>query len=273
MFGTKRATAEQRLYDEALVAVLDRRGNISVLAALIAAVRRDDDAVNISHAAIAFDSTVFLRMGDGGVGADIVDYINTRHKGPLILPGQAVQEFWNNQLNVVDTVADKLKKKFEDFRKEAEKVGGDFGVYAETFSTIISEFGAEYGYVYEEGVVQKTIRFLEILERRATVPFVARSVFDPIAAQRKRTKTPPGFRDVGDGDFFVWADILRGLQISKKGGSAFEKLILVTLDKKDDWSRGGRAHPVLAAEVRALFGVGFEICDMKELAGLIATAI
>jgi hypothetical protein len=87
-----------------------------------------------------------------------------------------------------------------------------------------------------------------------------------IAALRRKTKTPPGFKDEGDGDFFIWADLLAGLQQERAAGKTFARAVLVTNDKKPDWSRAGRAHPILVAEAKSLLGIHFEIWDADKLA-------
>ena len=90
---------------------------------------------------------------------------------------------------------------------------------------------------------------------------------------RKRTRTPPGFKDDGDGDFFIWADFLTGLQLAQAKGSKFVRAILVTRDQKVDWSRAGIAHPILVAEMKALLGISFEIWSDERLNSEIEKAL
>jgi hypothetical protein len=113
---------------------------------------------------------------------------------------------------------------------------------------------------------------LEVVQKRARVSFASRVAFAEIALHRKRTKTPPGFKDEGDGDFFVWVDLLSGLQQAQEAGETFAKVVLVTLDRKIDWMREGAAHPILVSEVRALFGVPFEIWNIDQLASEVASS-
>lgn len=86
-----------------------------------------------------------------------------------------------------------------------------------------------------------------------------------MAENRKKTKTPPGFLDSKDGDFFIWLDMLEGLIVAQDRNIPFTQVALVTTDKKTDWSRGGIAHPILCAEVRTLIGVPFETWDIGKL--------
>ena len=87
-----------------------------------------------------------------------------------------------------------------------------------------------------------------------------------IAEQRKRVKTPPGFKDSGDGDFFIWADILFGLLQLKNTIELPNRLILITNYGKIDWCREGKAHPILFAEAKYLIDIDFEIWTLDKFA-------
>ena len=73
--------------------------------------------------------------------------------------------------------------------------------------------------------------------------------------------------------FFIWAHFLKGLQAAQADGVKFVRAILVTRDQKVDWSRAGMAHPILAAEMKALLGVSFEIRSDERLSSEIERAI
>ncbi len=258
--------------EERLIGVLDRQTACESLDALLYALRPVPTAVPLERTAIGLDANVFLRLGGHAKSADIIDYLNSAHSAPLILPGQAIQEFWNNQLQAVDTVASKLRKQFDTLRADFEKVDKNFGHYAAQIAGLLDEFSTEHGHVYGEGTVRKTLALLEMLQKRAFVPYAPRLRFREIAAQRKRTKTPPGFQDDGDGDFFIWVDLLTGLQQARVRGQEFERVALISHDRKIDWSRAGIAHPILVAEVEALVGVPFEIWNIEKLAQEITCA-
>lgn len=266
MFGMK--TKWNRL--RRLRSVLDRKIPIDALDAFAAAASsRNKRTDQLAKVAFGFDTSAFLRIGNHAKSVDILDYLGGRHDGPLILPVQVIQESWNN-LSVVETIASKLKKKFEDLKAEAEKVDHSFGDFAGRMDALLREFGTDYGYVYDEGNIHRTLQLVEILQRKAFVSQVPRIRFHDIAQQRKRTKTPPGFMDEGDGDFFTWIEFLNGLLEARDAGRFFDHAVLVTHDKKVDWSRAGIAHPVLKAEVRALLGVSFDVWRIEELSSAIA---
>ena len=70
----------------------------------------------MSSTAIAIDTNVFLRMAGHKHREDMIDYLVSQHEAPIILPGQVIQEFWNNHLGAVDTVAKRLQNDFEKFK-------------------------------------------------------------------------------------------------------------------------------------------------------------
>ncbi|NQD81454.1 hypothetical protein HP436_14860, partial [Pseudomonas sp. CrR14] len=107
------------------------------------------------------------------------------------------------------------------------------------------------------------------LEQKAIVPYVPRLRFHEMAVARKRTKTPPGFKDDGDGDFYVWLDLLYGLMIEKKHGAEFNHVIFVTNDVKPDWSRNGIPHPILAAEMETAVGATLEVLKIEQFGKMI----
>lgn len=250
-----------------LLKVLGRAGEIRALDALIQAYKPEPRDIDLAKAAIVIDSSAFLRLGSQ---ADVVDYLRARHDAPLILPGQSIQEFWNNNLNVADTIATGITKRFEQLRSEIEKVDRSFGNFAERFNALTDEFRASFGYAYDGNTVRRTMTFLELLRDKALTSYVTRERFAGLAAHRKRTKTPPGFKDDGDGDFFIWLDMLDALLDAKSRSMPFELVVLVTNDRKPDWSREGVAHPLLIAEVNALVSVPFETWDVAKLARKVA---
>jgi PIN like domain len=259
--------------ERGLVGVLSRQTPNEALAALVMALKPEISNASLVDTAIGLDSTVFLRLAAHPKSADIVDYLGSKHAAPLILPGQAIQEFWNNQLQAVDSIATNVRKKFEAFQSELKKADPNFLQYAERIEAILEEFNTQHGHVYDEATVRKTVAVLELLQARASVPYASRTTFMDIAAYRKRTRTPPGFKDDGDGDFFIWADFLTGLQLARAKGASFARAILVTRDQKLDWSRAGIAHPILIAEVKALLGVSFEIWSDERLSSEVGKAL
>nr|CAD6603980.1 hypothetical protein RTCK_01501 [Rhizobium sp. TCK] len=259
--GAHEAPPEQRL-----LSLFNREIEFNPLSALISAIRSEPTNIPLSSTAIGIDANVFLRISSNKKGADITDYLASAHEAPIILPGQAVQEFWNSRLGAVPTIAIALGKQIEALGTEISKLNDNFGEYHTQFKDLLQQFTTDHGNVYDENTVRSTLTLLEALERKALVPHAPRQPFIQIAAMRKRTKTPPGFKDDGDGDFFVWVDYLMGLHQAKAEGKHFDKAVLVSMDRKLDWSREGTAHPILAAEVRALYEVPFEMWTIEKLA-------
>lgn len=253
-----------------LIDVLDRQVPCDSLGALVSAMKPDAAKVGLQNTAIGLDASVFLRVASHSKSADIIDYLGSRHSAPLVLPGQAVQEFWNNQLQVVDTVAASLRRQFDTFKGAVSRVDRNFGTYVDQIDVLLDQFSAEHGHVYDEATVRKTLSLFEVLSKKASVTYAPRAMFHEIAMLRKKTKTPPGFRDDGDGDFFIWVDLLTGLLEAQVKGETYGKVVLISLDKKIDWSRAGMAHPILVAEVWTLLNVPFEIWTIDRLADEIA---
>ena len=244
------------------MAVLNRERPIEALAALARAYRPEPEELNLSRSAIALDSSVFLRLGtqDG-----VIDYLSANHPAPIVLPGQAIQEFWNNQLSAAESIASGISKKFDALKAEIEKVDATFGDFSTKFKGLLEEFRESFGYAYDGGTVRRTTSLFEVLESKAVISYVSRERFAAMAEHRHKTKTPPGFKDPGDGDFFIWLDLLKALLLSKMQGVHFDRVLLVTNDKKVDWSREGIPHPILSAELHALVGVPLETWTLERL--------
>jgi hypothetical protein len=265
--GTPSAAASERLELE-IIKVLNRERPIEALAALASAYKPEPTPTNLARSVIALDSSVFLRLG---THEDVMDYLGSRHPAPLILPGQSIQEFWNNNLNVAESIASGISKKFEALENEIGKVDPTFADFSPKFKALLDTFRESFGYAYDGGTVRRTIALFEILKSRAIVAYVSRNRFAEMAACRKMTKTPPGFKDPGDGDFFIWLDLLKALLLARENGRTFDRVILVTNDKKSDWSREGVPHPILSAELLALTGVPLETWNLDRLVREVAS--
>lgn len=247
-------------------ALLDRGTEIGALSSLSSALKFELPESDLAETVLAFDANVLLRMSKHKKCDDIVDYLRTSFTGQLILPGQVIQEFWNNQFLGVESISSAIQKKFKEISETIADVDDQFGEYASRFKLLVDEFEENFGYIFDGNTARKTKLFVDLLVEKARVPFVTRSLIAASAEVRKRTKTPPGFKDGGDGDFFVWADLLLGLAELKKEGVSYKRVTLVTLDKKIDWSRGGIPHPILSAEINAISGAEFETITLEALA-------
>lgn len=257
-----------------LEAILDRKVAIDSLTELRQAIATTPPVrVPLGKIAIGIDTCTFLRVGRHAKSADIIDYLGGQHSAPLILPGQAIQEFWNNHLHAIDTQSAAIKKKHEDLKRVTQQTDLEFGEYHGRFDSLLNDFEADYGYIYDESAKRRASNFLDSIKDVADVPYAPRSRFSEIAAYRKRTKTPPGFKDSLDGDFYIWLDFLYGLFVAKEAGRDFDKVVLITEDNKIDWSRSGMAHPILSAEIRILLDKPFETWTLDRLSREIASEL
>ena len=245
-----------------LARVLDRQVPIESLQHLVFALNKEADKVPIQQTAIALDSSILLRLNKF---PDVVDYLSQQHSGLFILPGQSIQEFWNNHLTVLPKASDKLGSALSNLKDEVKKVSSIPHEFESEIGNLIKNIADEFSHTLDPNGLKSVKGLLEVCLSKARVPYAPRSVFTSICSQRKRTKTPPGFLDDGDGDFFVWVDLLFGLVSAKKSGEIFNKVVFVTKDGKKDWSLGSLAHPILAAEVGKLLDVPFEIWTVERL--------
>src|ERR1035437_1321652 len=55
-------------------------------------------APEIRNIVFGFDTNAILRLGLGNVGDNTLDYLRLQHRSAIIVPGQTLQEVWNNQL-------------------------------------------------------------------------------------------------------------------------------------------------------------------------------
>ncbi|TBZ50391.1 hypothetical protein E0H68_37240 [Rhizobium leguminosarum bv. viciae] len=252
-----------------IIDVLDRRENIPMLESLASAVKGGAHDITLANSALVLDANVFLRIPSHKKSADIMDYLTGVHEKPVVVPGQVIQEFWNNQLSAIDTVYKTVSKKYTEISKEVDKYKTAGVVGIEAVAEALEAFKLGNEHVFEPELMSKTSSFIERLVNRAVVPFAPRGPFVEVSLSRKRAKTPPGFKDEGDGDFLVWVDLLWGLHGAKAGGASFDNVILLSHDTKVDWSRGKVAHPVLTAELRAVLAAHFEIWTLDRLSDAI----
>lgn len=267
-----RLPLERMRFERRIASVLARDVEVPALSALVSAMQQQLAGTALDQTAIGLDANIFLKMGGHTLGAEVTDYLATQHEAPLILPGQVVQEFWNNQLNAVDTLYSGIRKKFDQLKTEVKKLDDAEGSYLEKFEALLDEFGNANEALYSGETRRATANLLETLESKAIVPFVSRRKFADIAVHRQMTKTPPGFMDSGDGDFYVWCDFLLGLLEARGRGMRFDRAVLVTNDSKIDWVRDSVAHPILVAELAAIVGIPFEIWNMDKLVSAVMSA-
>lgn len=258
-----------------LCRLLDHGRGLGHLDELLAALRDRTSHFDPSQRpfAIGLDANILLNLGKGRGGADVVDYLNERHEGPVILPAQVVLEFWNSHVGGVTTLADRLRKEFNALASTIGELDPHYQEFGRQANALLANFESRYGHVMQERVAAELVTLFEGLQARAIVPQLPRAALADTASLRARTKTPPGFKDTGDGDFFVWAEFLFGLAAASRIGSGFEHVVFVTDDRKSDWSTQGTAHPILCAEIRAWTGVGFETWTLQALQQHVAAVL
>ncbi|MEW5990816.1 MAG: hypothetical protein AB1736_05650 [Chloroflexota bacterium] len=252
---------------------LDRGSQINSIAALREATLAEAQPYapsTVLTIAFGLDTSAVFKLATDRANTDAVDYLAGKHVGPLVLPGQVVQEYWNNRINAIGTYGAIIRNKYLALAEEVGKIDPSYDPFHERFQALLGEFEAAYAFAFEPGTSARIATILETLQSKASVPYVPRARFLSIAAARDTTKTPPGFRDTGNGDFYVWADFLLGLLTAQQDGVQFHKAVLLAADEKDDWSRGGHAHPLLVAEVLALLNVPFETWNMVKLRKYVA---
>jgi PIN like domain len=214
--------------------------------------------------AFGFDTNAIFRLGLGPRGPDAIDYLRSKHGAPVIVPGQVIQEVWNNLLAAVEPQARKLRKKFDELNTEMESIDQTLGSPGEAVRESIEELIRVHGDWIDPASQETFGRSLEVLINVGETSYVPRSEFAELARVRKETKTPPGFQDAPGnyGDFYLWADFLYG--IAKTKPSSYDAIVLVTNDLKSDWSRHGVEHPLLVAEAGAVAAVPFRLWKLEE---------
>ena len=252
------------LADE-IAEIFDRTALFDALGALVEAIDPKPSGIDLENTAIGIDANVFLRIAADANAELVIDYLTGVHSKPLVLPGQAIQEYWNHHHEVATTIAKPVRAHFANLKSAVERLGEEFEDYVDRFDALIQEFESGHGAMFEPATVAKTTKFLSALKNKALIPFAPRIGFEDFSKHRKKTKTPPGFKDSGDGDFFVWVDLLFGLRKAQTDGAEFSRVVFVTNDVKADWSRNGQAHPILVAEVASLLNVPFETWTLKKL--------
>ena len=220
------------------------------------------DDVDLSNIAFGIDTNALIRIVQKRQGTNVSDYLDN-HTAPVILPGQAVQEFWNNKGGAMNTMGNELNSGFENFKKVVNRIReeNNFGQYIDDIQQLVKSFQSDYQNHYSQSSVNEVMKILKNLRNTAFVSFCPRTKFYPVALHRRETKTPPGFEDKRDGDFFIWLDFLYGLKRKQFQKENFDKVVFVTNETKKDWRSGRAAHPILVSEVKALFDVPFGIWD------------
>lgn len=258
MFGIK-GKRELRLLED-LVA---RQQPLNAFGQIAHNFRSPKKKSTLSDAAVCLDTCVLIHLFKHKHVDTILDYFSTKHHGLLVVSAQSLQEFWNNHIFAIETVSSGIAKKFGELEKEIKKVDASWSNFSAELDDILARLRDEYGHLHEPKTRARLAEFAEQLADRAVLSEVPRSRFYHYAEQRKKLKTPPGFEDVGHGDFFIWLDFL--YSIKSASGVAVSSAIMITDDTKKDWSKGAVPHPVLAAEMESYTGLEFETWTLDKL--------
>lgn len=209
--------------------------------------------------AFGFDTNAIFRLGLGTQGANALDYLTERHVGPVIIPGQAVQEIWNNFLAGIEPNAKIVSKKLTDLEVALGTITQELGPQGAAAKTAIQALIDSHGDWTDPKALSEFDGTVAALLSVSKVSYVPRDEFYRLGQIRKETKTPPGFRDEAKnfGDYFIWADFLYG--VAQADLSAIDAVVLVTNDQKTDWSRNKVPHPVLVSEAQAVAGKEFRL--------------
>lgn len=200
---------------------------------------------------------------------------------PLVVPGQALQEFWNNHRAFIrgsETLERDLQTLSNNVKKIATGTTNDellermneIGEALRAFERVSLE-------VRDPELFKKSAAVWTELATVATVPHVPRSEFHELGQARFGSKTPPGFEDLDKfprhlGDFYVWADFLYGLLLAKNAGRLRAgRVIFFTDDAKQDWLTSGRPHPTLAAEMLLLIGQPLQILSPTRISDIVSS--
>ena len=132
--------------------MLSRTTSVDALAALASAMQFSLPPAPLKNTIIALDANVILRLSGHARSADIVDYLRTDFAGRLILPGQVIQEFWNNQFLAVSTKSAEIRKKFAELSDLIGGIDSRFEAFSERFSTVLNEFNDNFGYVFDVSI-------------------------------------------------------------------------------------------------------------------------
>src|SRR5688500_14496768 len=95
--------------------LLDRSLSIESLNALRRAAGGHGIEAPAADAAVAFGfHTNTLYQFTNDKSSDLVDYLTGIHPGPVVLPGQVIQEFWKNRLSAIHTQSKVIRDRYDD---------------------------------------------------------------------------------------------------------------------------------------------------------------
>jgi len=221
--------------------------------------------------AIGLDTNALFRIVRHRNNAEIVDLLS-RSRSRLVLPGQAVQEFWNNKLVAIESLGKKATDLLGNLSKEIDQIAEelDNDEELEALTVALAAFASNHKELTGGALVGAMKSMFAMLQEKSICEFVPRRRFLELGNTRLLTKTPPGFKDAPLlGDYYVWADFLLGLCVAgftkPRRASPQREVVFVSEDRKFDWEVKGQPHPLLVAEIRQLVGATLRVLSVEEL--------
>ncbi|MCS6578381.1 PIN-like domain-containing protein [Curtobacterium poinsettiae] len=222
-------------------------------------------------ALVGLDTNALKRLRrDQRAAGEVLAYFESEQI-PLVVPGQAAQEFWNNHETIASDLGSVITE-IGKLQKRVERINSSPHINSriDAISSEISAISEDLQDLSNPHILSESVALWDSLTELASFPFVPRDRFTTIGRDRFETKTPPGFEDKDKsanqlGDFFVWADFLLGAATQLAGSDRVGPVVLVSDDRKPDWVTSERPHPILIAEMRQVTGRAFELMTTNQL--------
>jgi len=237
-----------------------------------------ENGVSSKWAAIGFDTNALkqLRRFPPATRTSILTYLQSQSV-PIIVPAQAVQEYWNNHgiftrdVQNIESDTRKLAAKYEKLT-----TGSASRAKLEAMAAQVTSLADDVADSQNPHLLRESVELWSSLLPDALVSHVPRQEIFSIGESRFASGVAPGFADDSKkanrlGDFLVWADFLYGLMELDLNSDEAEKstIVFVTDDAKEDWMTSRIPHPTLLGEVFLLTGRPLLILKMEELRRLV----
>lgn len=162
-FGLSKPKRIQGQAQQDLENVLTRSSSIDPVTPLIASLDVEADEVDLDRVAIGFDTNALLRVVGHRKSYEVIDYFGRARNAPTILPGQSVQEFWNNQSKGYGSVANKIRADFANLSRTIQSIDDRFDDFSLRFDELFSQFRGSFENVFDEDEQRSTKEFFENL--------------------------------------------------------------------------------------------------------------
>lgn len=242
--------------------------------------RHSEGKLPSKWAAIGFDTNALkqLRRLPAATRTSILTYLQGESV-PIILPAQAVQEYWNNH--------GVFTKDVQNLESDTRKLAGRFErlqggpaskAVLDRIASQVNVLAADLADSQNVNLLKESVELWDLLYPTSVVAHAPRMQILELGEARFLSGIAPGFADESKkanrlGDFFVWVDFLVGLLKvlgASTGKPVDESVIFVTEDGKEDWIATGVPHPTLLGEVFHLTGRTLQIMSMNDLNAIVA---